>query len=89
MLEGGEDPFGSEAFRADLALLVESGREASRRFAADAVLLARLAGQVPREPGDERGGTAWTSFLREVAVARRAPTGPRRPTSPSPVGWWR
>ncbi len=35
------------------------------------MLLASLAARVRREPGDERGGTAWTSFLREVPVARR------------------
>ncbi|MCW2778668.1 MAG: endonuclease, partial [Frankiales bacterium] len=34
-------------------------------------VLADLAERVPRVAGDERGGSAWTSFLREVAVARR------------------
>ena len=66
------DPFAGPAFRADLALVAAAARDASRRFADDAVLLARLATRVPRAPGDERGGTAWTSFVREVAVARRS-----------------
>jgi hypothetical protein len=34
-------------------------------------VLAGLAGQVPRCAFDERGATPWTSFRREVAVARR------------------
>jgi hypothetical protein len=63
--------FEEPSFRAELAGLVESTREASRRYAADAELIARLAARVPRRAGDERGGTPWTSFLREVAVARR------------------
>ncbi|MCW2777351.1 MAG: hypothetical protein JWN17_1076, partial [Frankiales bacterium] len=54
-----------------LTRLTASSRAASTRAAEDAVLLADLAARVPRAPGDERGGTAWTSFLREVAVARR------------------
>lgn len=70
-LDSGSGPFGEPSFRADLALLAESARGASRRWAADAVLIASLADRVPRESGDERGGSAWTSFLREIAVARR------------------
>jgi hypothetical protein len=58
-------------FRADLAELVSSTSAASRRFAADARLLSRLAAAVPRCPGDDRGGTPWTSLRREVAVARK------------------
>ncbi|MCW2605888.1 MAG: endonuclease [Frankiales bacterium] len=54
-----------------LEQLASSSRIASRRAARDAVVLAELAARVPRRPGDERGATAWTSFLREVAVARR------------------
>lgn len=64
-------PFADEDWRADLACLAESSREASRTFAADAVLIAALAARVPRSRNDERGSTDWTSFLREVAVARR------------------
>ena len=58
-------------FRADLAALAGSTAAASRRFADDARMLARMAAAVPRCPGDERGGTPWTSFRREVAVARK------------------
>jgi hypothetical protein len=46
-------------------------RAAAMQWAADAQTLSRLAAQVPRSPGDDRGGTPWTSFIREVAVARR------------------
>src|SRR5687768_16670159 len=64
-------PWLREDFRADLTALAHSTSVASRRYAADARLLSRLAAAVPRCPGDERGGTPWTSLRREVAVARR------------------
>ncbi len=38
-LEGLHGPFDDPTFRADLAVLAEGAREASRRWAADAVLL--------------------------------------------------
>lgn len=65
-------PFEEPEFRAGLATLTGSVQEASRRWAADVMVLAALASSMPRHPNDERGGTPWTSFLREVAVARRA-----------------
>jgi hypothetical protein len=58
-------------FQADLAVLAESTAEQPRRFAGDVRVLARLAARVPRCAFDERGATPWTSFRREVAVARR------------------
>ena len=64
-------PWLREDFQADLAALGESVAEQARRFAADMVVLARLAAQVPRCPMDERGPSPWTSFRREVAVARK------------------
>ena len=64
-------PWLREDFRADLAVLTESVAVAARAYAADARVLARLAAQVPRCGDDERGATPWTSFRREVAVARR------------------
>ena len=65
-----ETPWTRESFRSGLASLTASTATASRRYAADACTLAYLAAQVPRRAGDETGGTAWTSFRREVAVAR-------------------
>ena len=64
-------PWDRPAFRADLARLAGSVVQAARTFAADAEVLARLAAQVPRCAGDESGGTPWTSFRQEVAVARQ------------------
>lgn len=61
---------GREDFRSDLEALRASTADAARRFAADMRVLARLTAQVPRCPFDERGATPWTSFRREVAVAR-------------------
>jgi len=58
-------------FRADLATLASSTAAASRQFAADARVLARLAAAVPRIAFDDRGGTPWTSLRREIAVARQ------------------
>ena len=64
-------PFDRDDFRADLATLSGSVQEGWKRWAEECMVLARLAAQVPRSPMDTRGPTAWTSFLREVAVARR------------------
>jgi hypothetical protein len=64
-------PFMDASWRADLGLLAEAGAAAARAWAAEARVLVSLAERVPRSPGDERGGTAWTSFLREVAVVKR------------------
>ena len=63
-------PWDRPAFRAGLAALSASTAAAARQLAADARVLASLAEQVPRCPGDERGGSPWTSFRDEVAVAR-------------------
>ncbi len=57
-------------FQAGLAALTASVAESARRFAADVHQLAALAGMVPRCAHDDRGGTPWTSFRREIAVAR-------------------
>ena len=64
-------PFDRPAFRADVSELAESSRESSVRWAHECRLIARLAAQVTRIPGDTRGPTAWNSFIREIAVARR------------------
>jgi hypothetical protein len=65
-----ETPWLRAEFQADLAALGQSTAEAARRFAGDMRVLARLVAQVPRCPFDDRGATPWTSFRREVAVAR-------------------
>ncbi len=70
-LERSLGPFDDPHWRADLALLDASMRSAAVQWAADARTLARLSARVPRSLGDDRGGTLWTSFVREVAVARR------------------
>ena len=44
---------------------------AARAFAADVRVLSVLAAQVPRCARDESGGTPWTSFRQELAVARQ------------------
>ena len=64
-------PWLEEDFRADLALLAEGTAAAARTYAADLRVIARLAERVPRCAFDESGATPWTSFRREVAVARR------------------
>ena len=64
-------PWQEPDFRAGLAALSSSTALASRQYAADARVLARLAGQVPRCAWDETGATPWTSFRQEIAVARR------------------
>jgi mRNA-degrading endonuclease toxin of MazEF toxin-antitoxin module len=70
-LERGLGPFDDPEWRDDLALLSSAGRFASISLANDAETLVGLAARVPRSRGDERGGTPWTSFLREVAVAKK------------------
>src|SRR3954447_26066322 len=60
-------PFSLPSFRTDLGSLAESVQQDWQRWAAQAVLITRLAGQVP----EDTDGRAWKSFLREVAVARR------------------
>ncbi|MCA1722355.1 MAG: DUF222 domain-containing protein, partial [Actinobacteria bacterium] len=64
-------PFDEPEFQAELAGLQQSVREGWQRWAEEAVVIAQLAARVPRAPSDTRGGTPWTSFLREIAVARR------------------
>jgi hypothetical protein len=64
-------PFDDPAWRADLGVLSEAVEWAAQAFAAEAEVLERLARAVPREAGDERGGSPWNSFVREVAVARQ------------------
>ena len=58
-------------FQADLAALSDSTAAAARQLAADARVVARMAALVPRCPMDESGATPWTSFRRELALARR------------------
>ncbi|MCU1672864.1 MAG: endonuclease [Frankiales bacterium] len=61
-------PFDQPLWRADLGELQASVRQGWQRYAEQAVLLARLAAQVPR---DRREDAAWKSFVREIAVVRR------------------
>jgi hypothetical protein len=63
-------PWHREDFRAGLAALTSSAAAEARQFAADCAQIAALAAMVPRCVGDEVGGTPWTSFRREIAVAR-------------------
>jgi hypothetical protein len=63
-------PWEREDFRTGLGLLTSSSAAAAKQLAADARVLGLLAGMVPRCRGDETGGTPWTSFRRQVAVAR-------------------
>ena len=65
------DLFQCSSLRSELADLAESSREESRAYAERAEQLTRLADRIPRSLNDHRGGTPWTSFLREVALARR------------------
>lgn len=65
------DLFEHPVLRSELADLAEASREESRSFAERAERLTRLADRIPRSLNDHRGGTPWTSFLREVALARR------------------
>jgi hypothetical protein len=64
-------PWLEDEFQADLELLAGGTAAASRMHAADLRVIARLAARVPRCPFDETGATPWTSFRREVAVARK------------------
>lgn len=70
-LEAGLGPFEDPAWRDDLALLSHSVRAGALLMARDCEAIVCLAERVPRSPGDERGGTPWTSFVREVAVAKK------------------
>ncbi len=70
-LEAGLGPFDDPGWREDLALLSSAVRFSAIALANDCETLVHLAARVPRSPGDERGGTPWTSFLREVAVVRK------------------
>jgi hypothetical protein len=63
-------PWHREDFRAGLAALSCSAAAEARQFAADWAQIAGLAAMVLRCPGDDTGGTPWTSFRREIAVAR-------------------
>ncbi len=64
-------PFQDTGFRADVELLASSTRQGWQRWAAEAVIVSRLAAQVPREAVDRIGDLAWKSFVREIAVLRR------------------
>ncbi len=64
-------PWLEDDFQADLALLADGTSNAARLYAADARVIARLAARVPRCAGDEFGATPWTSFRRDVALARK------------------
>ena len=71
--EGVEDnerwqlPFSLPSFQTSLADLAGSVQEGWKRWAEEAVLIAQLAAQVPRD----EDGWGWKSFVREIAVARR------------------
>src|SRR3954462_6407649 len=60
-------PFSAPGFRAGVQSLRASVQDGWRRWAAEAELIAELAGQVP----DDRDGWGWKSFVREVALARQ------------------
>src|SRR4051812_30000820 len=64
-------PFDRDDFQSDVAELADLARDGWVRWAHECRLIARLAAQVPRSAFDTRGPTAWTSFVREIAVARR------------------
>ena len=64
-------PWDDAGFRAGLSSVALSVAEASQAFARDARILAALAARVPRCAQDEVGGTPWTSFRQQVAVARQ------------------
>ncbi len=64
-------PWQTDDFRAELDLLAGGTAAACRMYAADLRVIARLAERVPRCPFDEVGSTPWTTFRREVAVARK------------------
>ena len=64
-------PFDQQGWRDQLGQLAGSVRSDWQRYAEQAVLIAELARQVPRSSSDDRGATAWKSFVREIAVACR------------------
>ncbi|MEO6206165.1 MAG: DUF222 domain-containing protein [Mycobacteriales bacterium] len=65
-------PFDCPDWQARLGELAGSVRREWQRYAEQAVLTAGLAAQVPAgEGGDWRDRLSWSSFVREVAVARR------------------
>ncbi|MCY7364682.1 MAG: hypothetical protein LH469_05130, partial [Frankiaceae bacterium] len=64
-------PWLAEDFQAELELLAGGTAAASRMYAADLRVIARLTARVPRCAFDEVGATPWTSFRREVALARK------------------
>jgi hypothetical protein len=70
-LEVAVAPFVDPTWRAGLAALSDSLHVLAVRLVEDSRTIVALASRVPRSPGDERGGSPWTSFVREVAVARR------------------
>lgn len=67
--EDGMVPWADVVFARDLAALTGWRRQASLTLAEQLVTIAALARRVPRQLGDERGATAWTSLRREVAWA--------------------
>ncbi|MCU1589635.1 MAG: hypothetical protein JWP11_891 [Frankiales bacterium] len=70
-VDDGWEAFARPEFRDDLELLATSVRADGERWAEQAIVTARLAAQVPCEAGITRTATAWKSFVREIAVARR------------------
>ncbi len=67
----GACPWDQAQFQADLLLLAGGTAAASRMYAADLRVIARMAAQVPRCAFDDTGATPWTSFRREVAAVAR------------------
>jgi len=65
----GDVPWADPAFRAGLLKLSDSRAAASRAFAADLTTIHTLLAQIPRCAADTYGGTPYTSFEQEVAVA--------------------
>src|SRR4051812_14132214 len=59
-------PFSLPSFQAKVASLHDSVVAGWQRWTEQAVLIAELAGLVPRDEDD----WGWKSFVREVAVAR-------------------
>ncbi len=67
---GMQDPWADEAFQAGLLTLLEAPVLASTAHAVLLRTVFEMTAMVPREAHDERGATAWTSFVREVAVTQ-------------------
>src|SRR5688572_18437247 len=65
----GDPPFDLPEFRSDLAELASSVRQDWQRWAEQAIVLARLAKLIPASTRSD--DPTWSSFVREVAVARR------------------